>query len=105
MADSNSSYRCSHGMCLGHDPDWENIGKTQYRPNPGIFGRKLYGYYCCGKRMIRSEAVQEQKCKKCGRTRMNILYSQVALCSCCGHHRVYSIIEVFLGEGVSIPGD
>jgi len=44
LAGQKYSYgQCVHGRCLGHGPEWENVGKVRRRePNPGIFGKKTY---------------------------------------------------------------
>ena len=78
---------CEHGMCKDHDPEWKNMGKAFLSPNPGIFGAKTYWLVrCCGKGMIRTQKVQMQICTKCGRTQIEVLIKEVALCKCCGYH-------------------
>ena len=75
---------CPHGMCLGHDPVWENIGEKRFKPAPSFFGLKktYWTIRCCGKPMRQVNEVQTQQCKKCGRRREDIT-RQVALCACC----------------------
>jgi len=92
---------CPHGFCLNHDPEWKNIGEPKLVPAPRLFG--LLAIYLtewhCGRPMIRMFKVQEQTCKKCGRTRLGriddpLYFDGMAVCGCCGYHHV-----------VSTPGD
>jgi hypothetical protein len=81
---------CEHGMCKGHDPEWETI-REESRPNPGIFGSRTYWFLhlCCGKGMTRIKKVVWQRCRKCGRER-KIVTAEFALCRCCGnHHQIF----------------
>lgn len=78
---------CPHGMCLNHSPEWENVGQVRYEPDPGFLGTLVYGHTsCCTQPMARREKVQDQRCRKCGRTRLitTTFGYQVALCLCCG---------------------
>ena len=76
--------QCVHGMCHNHGPEWKNIGERQLKPNPGIFGQTTYwNSLCCGARMWRGKLIQTQRCKKCGRKRIFIRQSAVAVCLCC----------------------
>ena len=78
---------CQHGMCKDHNPEWKNMGEAFLSPNPDIFGAKTYWLdRCCGKGMIRTQKVQMQICTKCGRTQIEVLIKEVALCKCCGYH-------------------
>jgi hypothetical protein len=80
--------QCSHGMCLDHGPEWENVGETLYVPDPSFFGMKktYWGSSCCGKPMEMCKEVQTKRCKKCGRFKDHVVNHYVALCLCCGYH-------------------
>ncbi len=78
--------QCPHGMCLNHDPEWENIGKKR-RQYKGEFPGKTSGRdHCCGKAMMWYKEVQKRRCKKCGRTEDHISNYYLALCLCCNYH-------------------
>jgi hypothetical protein len=83
-----SHQQCAHGMCLNHDPEWENLGQQRREPQRNMFGRiKTYWEFkCCRQKMVHAREVQTQRCRKCGRTREHILNYNVVLCLCCGHH-------------------
>lgn len=82
--EKNGHKRCQHGMCLNHQPDWEDVGKPEYRPNPTFFGIKVYlSVRCCGRRMLRMLSIQKKRCKTCGREG-SFPDAVIALCSCCG---------------------
>lgn len=84
---SCSHSQCVHGMCLDHEPEWENIGENSNKPNHGIFGKSTYWTErCCGRFMARYKVVQTQQCKKCGRIEDKVILDALALCLCCGHH-------------------
>ena len=79
--------QCRHGICLGHGPEWENVGEKRSEPNPGIFGKKTYWTSRhCGSPMARYKEVQTRRCRKCGRTEDNVTNYHLALCLCCGYH-------------------
>lgn len=81
--------QCAHGMCLYHDPKWENVGEERREPMMGVFGQKthlIYLVFCCKKPMARYKIVQMQRCAKCGRTRNFVKNSVLAVCRCCGYH-------------------
>jgi len=86
---------CQHGMCKDHSPEWKNMGEAFLSPNPDIFGAKTYWLdRCCGKGMTRTQKVRMQLCTKCGRTQVEVLAKEVALCKCCGYHHT---VETFDG--------
>lgn len=77
--------QCSHGMCLNHGPEWENVGDKFLIPDPGFLGNPCYWFTrCCGKAMARQAKVQSRRCKKCGRMERHIIERHIALCTCCG---------------------
>ncbi len=87
--DHDHTYKqCPHGRCLNHDPEWENIGKERYEPDPGFFGfLKTYRTTrCCGKPMRRYKIMQMRRCKKCRRTEDHQVDWGIAFCRCCGYH-------------------
>ncbi|MFH1367235.1 MAG: hypothetical protein ABIH38_04620 [Patescibacteria group bacterium] len=89
----HSHCMCKHGMCLQHDPKWENLG-DELVPSPAFFGIiKTYGPFnrCCGKAMARYKKMRKSRCQKCGRIKMEEIYPPVALCLCCGYH--FDVIE------------
>ena len=88
LTDQKCSHnQCHHGMCLGHGPEWENIGEKRWEPNPGIFGLKTYWRsHHCGQPMARFKEVRTRQCQKCRRTEDHIVISGLALCLCCGYH-------------------
>ena len=78
---------CTHGNCLDHGPEWENIGEKQNEPHSGIFAKKTYWTrFHCGKPMARYKVVQTKRCRKCGRTKNETMLEELALCLCCGYH-------------------
>ena len=89
-----SHCQCAHGMCLDHGPEWENVGDPQREPNPGLFGKKTYWTTVhCEKSMARYRVVQAKRCKKCGRIKVEIVDSELALCLCCGYHFVVKQLD------------
>ncbi len=88
LTDQKCSHdQCSHGMCLDHGPEWENVGEKRREPNPGIFGKKTcWTIRHCGQPMARYKEVQTRRCRKCGRTEDYIANCYLALCLCCGYH-------------------
>ena len=89
--------QCPHGRCMKHNPEWKNIGKERYEPNPVVFGLKktYWTNFCCGKPMARYKEIQKQQCKECGRTRDLIRDHNIALCLCCGYHFSNAIMLAF----------
>lgn len=89
---------CAHGMCLNHNPEWENVGSALLVPNPaqircGFLGLKrktVDTWYeeCCGKPMARYKKVQKTHCKKCGREGIALNIDKM-LCLCCGYQCTY----------------
>jgi len=79
--------QCVHGMCLDHEPEWENVGEMRREPPNPRAGKKTLGAgRCCGWPMIKIIEVQTQRCKKCGRQRDEIISCHSVLCRCCGMH-------------------
>ena len=96
MAHSNltsqeCSRKCVHGKCLNHDPEWENVGEKEYKPNPGIFKKTYWLSRCCGRAMAQYKEVQRRQCQKCGSYEDFVTYESIALCLCCGCHFKNSI--------------
>ncbi len=79
--------QCCHGMCLNHDPKWEDVGEKRREPSPGMLGKKTYWTNRhCGQPMARYKEVQTRRCRECGRTEDQVVTHDLALCLCCGYH-------------------
>lgn len=90
--------QCPHGMCLNHNPEWAVVKEAEYLPNPiSILGILWYSIYatvrCCGKPMRRMKKIRLVQCKKCGRTKEEILDDEVGFCECCGFHKHVAIFK------------
>jgi hypothetical protein len=85
--DEKRSYsQCVHGKCLGHVPEWENVGSERLVPNPTWFGLKNTHWlvWCCGKPMLRKKLTQVLRCIECKITTKDFTtHGNVAYCSCC----------------------
>lgn len=82
---------CKHGNCLDHSPEWENVGKEHYVPDPGFFGQKTYWFERhCDMRLVRYSLVQTQRCKQCGRVQDVIKVQNMGVCPCCGYHKDFT---------------
>jgi hypothetical protein len=77
---------CVHSKCVGHEPDWEQIGEKRIEPAPRLWGlKKNYTLTrCCGRAMQRMQEVVTHVCKICGRQKEHVVNWYLARCSCCG---------------------
>lgn len=97
---------CSHKKCVGHSPNWENIGPEKRILRPlGLFGKLYFGFetltgtggsvWCCGKFMECAFTIKKQKCTLCGREEEHEEESSslgncpIVVCSCCGKENTY----------------
>lgn len=76
---------CPHGHCIGHSPEWKDVGEMRTEPNPGIFGKTYCLIRHCGQSMAKYKKVQTRRCNVCGRTEDHVTCKHVALCLCCGY--------------------
>ena len=87
--------QCRHGMCLDHEPEWENVGNRR-EPTSGVFGNKTYWMNRhSGRAMAMYREIQSHKCKECGRIEDEVVNYDIALCLCCGHYFTYVSREVY----------
>lgn len=81
-------YKHAHGICLGHNPDWEKVGKVRLEPNPDWFGADDPTRSCHGW-AGRFKEVQTWRCKKCGREQV-VRFRTLAICHLCGKIQDYN---------------
>ena len=76
--------------CLGHKPEWENVGGKRLEPNPSFFGLKKAHWHpavrCCGAQMRLYKEVQTRRCKTCELTEDHVEKDNLALCLHCGRY-------------------
>jgi len=81
---------CKHGHCIGHEPEWEQVGEPRYLPYPSLLFRRTFSVFRwhCGRPMQRVKKVAERKCRKCGRQETVIAEEAASyllfVCPCCG---------------------
>ena len=91
--------QCPHGKCLEHKMEVEReTGEKRFVLAPELFGlKKTYWFERhCGKPMTICKQVEQNRCRKCGRTEDREVDWHLAVCSCCGYFYKNSV----MGAGI-----
>jgi hypothetical protein len=82
---------CKHGRCVGHEPEWEQVGRPRYLSYPSLILRRTFSVFRwhCGRPMRRVTKVVDRRCRRCGRQEIVVVEGSPSylffVCPCCGY--------------------
>lgn len=72
-------------ICLGHKPEWINVGPVRFEPRFDQFGRSYdVMRHCCDTATFGFYEMQTKRCNYCGREQ-NFHLRSLGICSACGN--------------------